>query len=96
MPLPLEIQTLRQLIQRKNSLESDELTLRARRRDLDLDFQTLFASGSLGVNEQNPIRIVHVANGPSGKVRFIVVRWVAFVNGVNQADASLVDVDEDA
>lgn len=95
MPIPTEIAQLQALLQRQLALDQRRATLEADSTALARDFDVLYGSGILGVTETSPHRYVHLRNAPNGKIRFIHVYWTALVNGVNQAKAELLDVDED-
>lgn len=93
MALPVEVQTLRQLLGRQANLEARRAALQLDLNQLDADFDALFRSGALGVTEQNKYRLVHVRT-QGGNVRLILISWVAVVNGVNIADAREIEVEE--
>lgn len=95
MALPLEIQTLRTLIQRKQVIDNRRAALLVDAQTLEADYQTLFASRALGVTKTKRDRFVNLTGAPSGKVRVVHVFWVANVNGVDVADVEIVDMDVD-
>lgn len=93
MALPTEIQTLITLINRKQIIEQRRAALQTDEATLNDDFATLFLSDALGVSEIRPTRLVHVRT-QAGKIRVARIFWVGLVNGVNIANAELIDIDE--
>jgi hypothetical protein len=93
MALPTEAQTLIQLLQRQAALATRRADLEADQATYDADAHALFASGALGVSEANKIRLIHVRT-QAGKVRLLKIIWIGLVNGVNEATAELLEIDE--
>ncbi len=94
MALPTEAQTLIDLLQRRGQLAARRNALQADEQDLEQAFLTLFLSGALGVNENNRFRVIHLRT-QGGRVRLLFISWIGLVNGVNQADAQIVEVQEE-
>lgn len=93
MAFPPEVQKLLDLTTRQESLKARRDQLNADLTSINAEFGELFDSGTLGVTEARPLRLVHVRT-QAGKVRLLKIRWVALINGMNVAEAEIVEIDE--